>query len=263
MTVHCAGRTDIGRCRSRNEDALIIDTERGLFAVCDGMGGHAAGDVAAAIAVETITRSVSQSIEGGAAAPVDMPSVIHHAVASAAQAVHDKAQGDDSLAGMGCTATAIIITDGQVAMAHVGDSRLYLLRDGHAYQLSSDHTMAAQLVAMGTIEAGAERHHRLAHVLTRAIGPQPNVEIDHRVFPINAGDQLVLCSDGLGDYIPSPDWLATEIATTPVEYVPDQLVSFANASGGRDNVTVIAIDIEPNTTARGHHNNLSNDVLCV
>ena len=133
---------------------------------------------------------------------------------------------------------------GKAAMAHVGDTRLYIVRSGKAHQLSADHTLAADMVRQGLLAVDHVRGHPQSHVLTRVLGPQPLVDVETLAFDVHPGDRLVVCSDGLADYIPSDAWLAEEVSSTSLEELPDELVDFANANGGHDNSTVIVIGVE-------------------
>ena len=250
MDVQGIGRTDTGRLRPNNEDALVVDVDLGLYLVCDGVGGHAAGEVASATAVSVIERVVRDQreliaqVEREPDRAAELTAMIVGAVRRACREVYDLARSDPAHAGMGCTATGLVVAGRKAAMAHVGDTRLYLVRRGECHQLSSDHTLAADLVRQGAIDAEAERGHPHSHVLTRALGPQPLVEVEALTFDVLAGDRLILCSDGLGDYIPSTAWLAERVASSTVEDLPDDLIDFANAAGGKDNITVIAVGVE-------------------
>lgn len=250
MDIHGIGRTDVGLIREGNEDVFVVDVELGLYAVCDGMGGHAAGEVAAEMTANSVERSIREQsdviarVEHDPNHAGDLSAVVVDALRRACQEVHAKASSDAGLAGMGCTATVLVTAGGKAVMAHVGDTRLYLLRSGQAHQLSSDHTMAAELVRQGAIDADAGRAHPHAHVLTRAIGLHPLVDIETLAFDLVPGDRMVLCSDGLADYIPSPAWLAEQVSMRTVEDLPDDLVSFALEAGGHDNVTVVAVEVE-------------------
>ena len=147
------------------------------------------------------------------------------------------------MAGMGCTATVRVAAGSRAAMAHVGDTRLYLVRGGRAHQLSSDHTLAAELVRQGSLSPEHEQSHPYAHVLTRAIGTQALVEVETLTFDLAIGDRLVLCSDGLGDYIPDRQWLVERVVGRPLESLPRGLIDFAIGAGGHDNVTVVVADV--------------------
>lgn len=248
MDIVGVGRSDTGLRRQNNEDAFLVRPELGLYAVSDGMGGHAAGEVASELAISTIERVVGDSQEvmvavardGGKAG--ELVRLLSDAVRQACRDVYNRATADSALAGMGCTATALLVAGTKAAMAHVGDTRLYLVRD-QAHQMSSDHTLAAELYRQGTISYEESEHHPHRHVLTRALGPQHLVDVETLLFDVAAGDRMVLCSDGFGDYLPSAAWLAEQVSDVAVEDLPDVLVDFANDSGGADNITVVAIEV--------------------
>ena len=251
MRAQGRARTDVGLVRSGNEDDYLADSALGVFAVCDGVGGHAAGEVASAMTIITIERSLTEQRDAIARAKLepdganDLADVVANALRHACNEVYARASSDPELAGMGSTATVLVVAGERAVMAHVGDTRLYLLRNRAAHQLSFDHTLAAELVRQGKLAPDQERGHPQSHVLTRAIGPQPSVDVETLVFDLDPGDRLILCSDGLADHIPSTDWLAEKVADTNLEDVPDELVEYALACGGHDNITVLAVDVDP------------------
>ncbi|MEL7155468.1 MAG: protein phosphatase 2C domain-containing protein [Actinomycetota bacterium] len=250
MDVLGVGRSDVGLVRANNEDSLLVRPELGLYVVSDGMGGHAAGEVASELAVSTIERVVREHhdvvkrVDREPDLADDLVPIVSDAVRLACRDIYNRATTDDSLAGMGCTATAVLIAGSKAVMAHVGDTRLYLVRQGEAHQMSSDHTMAAELFRQGSIGIEEVASHPHRHVLTRALGPQQLVEVETLSFDVAPGDRLVLCSDGVGDYLPSRGWLAERVDGTPVEDLADELIDFANDCGGADNSTVITISVE-------------------
>jgi len=258
MDVQGIGRTDVGLVRKGNEDAYVADSELGLYVVCDGMGGHAAGEIASSMAISSIERSVREQrdvIAQVEQSPVlfadDLTGIAADAIRRACQEVYAKASSDGELAGMGCTATVLLVAGHKAAMAHVGDTRLYLIRNGQAHQLSFDHTLAAEFVRQGHLQPGAERGHPQSHVLTRSIGPQAEVEVETLTFDVAPGDRFLLCSDGLSDHIPSEDWLS-EHSSANIEQLPDDLVDFALGCGGHDNITVIAVQVDEEPAAIDH-----------
>ena len=243
------GRTDQGHVRTRNEDAVLVDLELGLAVVCDGMGGHAGGDVAAALAVATIESSFREHRDsitdaaGSQAVAGRLSAVLSGGFRRACRDIYSRATSTEALAGMGCAATAVAFGATYGAMAHVGDTRLYLVRNGRAHQLSLDHTLGAELLRQGTIALEDLEQHRYRNVLTRALGTQPSVEVETLVFEVVDGDRLVLCSDGLTNYLPSAEWLADSVASLALEEIPDFLTDHALHAGGADNVTVAAVDV--------------------
>jgi len=253
MVMRGWGNTDIGKKRARNEDSFLVDNELGLFVVADGMGGHVGGDVAAAIAIETVlgvVRAGKSTLDEARSAPVDIVPVLwlaEDAARQASRAVHDRAVEEPSLEGMGCTLTVLLAVGEKAVMAHVGDSRLYLVREGRAFQVSDDHTLAQELISSGLMKASEVTESHLGNVLTRAIGIEEEVHVDVRVLDLRPGDRFLLCSDGLTAYVHDPEWLAAKLDGLDSEAAPDALIRFANESGGRDNVTVVVARVDNDT----------------
>jgi PPM family protein phosphatase len=218
MQIRASGRTDTGLVRSNNEDCLVVDNDLGLFAVLDGMGGRAGGEVAAGTAASALRLSlwdarptIREAADAGHAtngATAMLTGVLADAVRAANRAVWREAKSKPDLTGMGCTITAVLVVGEVAVVAHVGDSRLYLVRRGEATQLSSDHTVVAELVRMGMVAADQARLHPQAHMLTRAVGADRDVEVESQWIRLRSGDRLLLCSDGLADYLPNPQTLA-------------------------------------------------------
>src|ERR1019366_9398600 len=224
--------TDVGRVRDHNEDAYLVDDELGLVAVADGMGGHQAGEVASATALEALRAAVGSG-EG-----------IRDAVTSANEAVYDKSTTDERLRGMGTTLTAgTLAAGGTLLLGHVGDSRAYLLHAGELHRLTTDHSLVEELIRSGEItEAEAEADPRRS-MITRGLGIEPDVEVD--LYPVGmvSGDRILLCSDGLTGMV-SEDELETVLGHEPnPTTAARRLVAAANAPGGIDNITVVVIDV--------------------
>ena len=250
MRTRGFGASDPGRERESNEDSYFIDDELGLYVVCDGMGGHQAGEVASALAIEAVVEVVRArqpavvQLPNGDWDSAPLVEATQDAVNRACQVVYETASSDRSKAGMGCTLTTLLTSGPKAVMGHVGDTRLYLLREGAGHQLSTDHTMAAEFARMGVIRPENVKTHHLAHVLTRAIGPQPAVQVDLLPLDLMPGDLFIVCSDGLSDYLSDSQGLAERARGAGLEELPGALVAFANESGGRDNTTVVAIRVE-------------------
>ncbi|HVD56752.1 MAG TPA: Stp1/IreP family PP2C-type Ser/Thr phosphatase [Thermoleophilaceae bacterium] len=227
--VEQVGRSDVGRQRSANEDSLVIAPP--FFAVADGMGGAKAGEVASATAIEVFggERDSSEAAEAQLA----------RIVREANRRIHALAVSDESYRGMGTTLTAAKITGDGVSLAHVGDSRAYLLRGGEFEQLTRDHSLVAELERSGQITAEAAEHHPQRSIITRALGPEPDVEVDTYTIAGREGDLFMICSDGLTSMI-SDDEVSSILRSAPsLEDGADALVRAANQSGGRDNITVV------------------------
>ena len=225
-------RSDVGCVRPHNEDSYLVQSP--LFCVCDGMGGHAAGEVASSIAVETIAKTAPQAAD---------PARLAAAVEAANAAVIEAAMNGLGKPGMGCTATCAYIENDTLAIAHVGDSRAYLLHDGTLIRVTRDHSYVEELVDAGEITADEARVHPNRSVITRALGSDPAMYADHFQLNIEEGDRLILCSDGLSSMVPDSDIenIATQSSTAQI--CVDNLVDAALAAGGHDNVTVIVVDL--------------------
>lgn len=254
MHVFAAGVSDTGQNRSENEDRFLVDEDLGLYVVCDGMGGHASGALAAETAVATIRAKVHQNTDllaavvDGSAGIERLVQLAEKAVVDASERVHGIGATRAGAQGMGCTATLVMTAGSRAVMAHVGDSRLYVCRDGHVHRLSTDHTMARDLVARGVLAPEEVADHPFAGSLTRALGIQPSVQVDTLVFDLRGGDRLLLCSDGLHGYIDSNTWLAGELADDDIAGLAEELVEYANHRGGDDNITALVIAIEDGGT---------------
>jgi protein phosphatase len=227
--VEHVGRTDVGRQRSVNEDALVEAPP--FFAVADGMGGAKAGEVASAMAAE----SFSGEADSGEPAEAQLSRILR----DANRRIYDLAVADDSHRGMGTTLTAAKVTGDDVSLAHVGDSRAYRLRDGELEQLTRDHSLVAELERSGQITPEAAEHHPQRSIITRALGPEPDVQVDTYTVAGRPGDLFLLCSDGLTSMI-SDDELASILRSAgSLDEAADSLVRAANQSGGKDNITVV------------------------
>ncbi|HSL11587.1 MAG TPA: Stp1/IreP family PP2C-type Ser/Thr phosphatase, partial [Actinomycetota bacterium] len=222
---------DIGRVRKGTEDSFLVEPP--LYAVADGMGGHRGGDVASQLALETVERMFREG-----------HGTLEEQIREANRAVFARSAEDRSVAGMGTTLTAALVREGQVHLAHVGDSRAYLLRAGALRQLTRDHTLVDRMLRAGEIsEAEAEVHpHR--NVLTRVVGTEPDVSVDERDVGLLEGDRLLLCSDGLTNMV-TEDQIQAILEATPTnpQEAADRLVRAANRAGGVDNITVLVLDL--------------------
>ncbi len=244
------GDTHQGQVRTHNEDSFEVDDELGLYVVADGMGGHAAGEVASALAIETVKQTIAEGRETRAAvARGELPSarlvaLAERAVLDACAVVHERAKSKPGLAGMGCTLTMLLTAGARGVMAHVGDSRIYMLRAGKVYRLSTDHNLADEMMRAGMLTAEKARKHPFAHTLTRNIGLQPAVQVDTLEIALTPGDRFVLCSDGLSNYVPD-DAALSELTPEPLKAAATALVEFANSKGGADNISVVVVDVGP------------------
>jgi protein phosphatase len=224
-----AWKTDVGRQRSVNEDDLVARPP--FFAVADGMGGAKAGEVASAMA----TSAFEGESDSGEPAEVQLARILREAN----RRIHDLAVTDESHRGMGTTLTAAKVHDGQVSLGHVGDSRAYLLRDGELEQLTKDHSLVAELERSGQISPEAAEHHPQRSIITRALGPEPDVEVDTYTLTGRDGDVFLLCSDGLTSMVPHGELGSILRSADSLDEAADALVKAANQSGGKDNITVV------------------------
>jgi len=243
--------TDVGVIREHNEDAAFADPDGDFFIVADGMGGHAAGEVASNMAVEAVKKALDGSREDIAAfarAPSDegrraLVSVLENAVRQAHQAVFERGAKESDKQGMGTTLDVVLIAGSEAFVAHVGDSRTYLVRDSRAAQITTDHTVAEVLVIEGKLSIEEAQVSPLRTILVNAIGVAPDVGVEMAHVRLKRGDRLLLCSDGLHDYFP----LETEVSEYVSEYAPDEalskMIGLAKGRGGHDNITGIVLEV--------------------
>ena len=231
--VEQVGRTDVGRQRSANEDSLVLRPP--FFAVADGMGGARAGEVASAIAAEAFEAASA----AGEAAEAQLARLLREAN----RRIYDLAVTDESHRGMGTTLTAAKVHDGEVSLAHVGDSRAYRMRDGGLEQITRDHSLVAELERSGQITPEAAEHHPQRSIITRALGPEPDVEVDTYTLSARDGDLFLLCSDGLTSMISDDEVAAIPRTSATLDEAADALIKAANQSGGKDNITVVLFRI--------------------
>jgi serine/threonine protein phosphatase PrpC len=234
MRIRVGVQTDIGRSRVRNEDAYLVNDP--LFAVADGMGGHRGGHVASTLALESL-----QSAAGGSAAE-DFQHLVEQ-IKSANQRVLERGEADRDLRGMGTTLTAILASDGRAHVAHVGDSRAYLLREGTLQQLTEDHTLVQRMVREGRLTEDEAHTHPQRSIVTRALGVDENIPIDELTLDLKEGDRLLLCTDGLSSML-ERDMIQEILRSEPEPQAAcDRLVGEANRAGGDDNITVVLLEV--------------------
>lgn len=238
----CAGKTDVGIVRSGNEDNYIMHPERGVFIVADGMGGHAAGEVASEMAARIIGQQMGDPAGlSEAAAATRMRDAIQQANGS----IFERTLTEHDKRGMGTTATALAFLDGgQYLIGQVGDSRAYLLRDGTLHQLTKDHSYVQEQVDAGYLSPEEARTHPYSNVITRCVGANSDVAPDTYLGAARVGDLLLLASDGLTGMIDDPDLHRILVASRDLTVLSDELISEANRRGGLDNITVILVLVE-------------------
>lgn len=221
-------RTDVGKIRNRNEDAAIIGD--GFFVVCDGMGGHKAGDVASRMAVDIINEELASK-------PRSIKTLLT-AIHQANDSVYRLAQSDRQFLGMGTTLTAMLVDEDQVVLAQIGDSRAYLYRGGVLRQCTHDHSVVAELVRMGSLSKDEARAHPQRNLITRSLGTETHVEVDLFEIGRHKGDWWLLCSDGLTDLVSDVE-MQDILYRASLEEAADALLALALARGGSDNVTLL------------------------
>ena len=251
LTLSAFGLTDVGRKRKHNEDAYLVDAERGLFVVADGMGGHAAGEVASRITVESMQEFIATSDDttesswpfGHGNRASSSGNRLTAAVERANEKVMRAVANRPELKGMGTTVVAALVDGERATLVHVGDSRAYLFRDGELRRLTDDHSWVQEQVNAGILSEDEAKSHPLKNVVTRALGGSPHVSVDLIEVPLRAGDRFLLCSDGLTGMVADDEIHGFLLTETVAEVVVRKLVDLANERGGVDNITSIVIDV--------------------
>src|SRR5262245_22538779 len=236
-----AYKTDTGRQRHANEDSYFADAP--VFAVADGMGGAQAGEVASRIAAGAFEHGVDD--EGPAEGQ------LADIAQRANREIHKLAQEDSSRAGMGTTLTAAMVSEDEVAFGHVGDSRAYVLRDGELKRLTKDHSLVEELRRQGRLTEEQAEEHPQRSIITRALGPEPRVNVDTMTFPARDGDVFLLCSDGLTTMVSDEQIKEIMLSTKSLRSAVSRLVEAANQGGGRDNITAVAFRVAEQASEEG------------
>jgi protein phosphatase len=253
LKIFYAAASDRGRVRKDNEDAFLADPALGIFAVADGMGGHAAGEIASRLALKTLQEFLAQASRSQEAEPspnqtavISLPSAfLVNGIRTANQAVFHSSQEKEEYRGMGTTLVAVYFVDSSPVMAHVGDSRLYRIRTKKIDQLTEDHSVIWEQYREGILPKEALSSSPLKNIITRAVGMQPSVDVDVRELEVEKGDLLLLCSDGLSDLVQDEELLKTvRGASGDLNQACRDLIDLANHRGGKDNITVLLIQIE-------------------
>jgi PPM family protein phosphatase len=238
MNLSACGTSDVGLVRSNNEDSCFVSAADGLFIVADGMGGHAAGEVASDLAIRAVRERVRNATGD------DPRALLADAVAAANLAVRQASASNPAWRGMGTTLTILLLQAAQAHLAHVGDSRLYRYRDNRLEQLSDDQTLVEEQLRQGMISDHEAATSRLRHVLLQAVGTADELELCQKTLPLAERDRFLLCSDGVTDLL-SDARLAELIATSSdLQLLCARLVDAAKAAGGRDNITVVLVEVE-------------------
>ena len=244
------GYTDTGLVRAHNEDAFLADAALGLFVVCDGVGGRARGEIASQETVEFILdwiKSDTTDIEIAKTRALDeaglqrLAGLVRGAVQNACYMVHSMGEIDPERRGMSTTASLALVAAGVAIVGWVGDSRVYLCRGGEVSQITDDHTLVNHQVKQGMLTVEQARHSKMKHVITRAVGHRDFVEVDLRTVPLQHGDKLLLCSDGLHEYLDATRTLH-DLFAMDVQQAAKQAIRHANDQGGRDNITALLVE---------------------
>ncbi len=255
-------RTDVGVVREHNEDSAHVDPAFRFFVVADGMGGHAAGEVASAMAVQTVRETLEQAgqeIASFAGQPdeegrKELVTLLETAVRAAHRAVFERGSRETDKQGMGTTLEVVLVSGSEAFIAHVGDSRTYLLRESRAVQITTDHTVAEVLVLEGKLSVEEAQMSPLRTILVNAIGVAPDVGIEMAHVQLHEGDQLLLCSDGLHDYFPSEQELADRLGSHAPDDALLELIELAKERGGHDNITGIVVHVLGGSASAGQSN---------
>jgi PPM family protein phosphatase len=253
VRISSGGCTDVGRVRSNNEDAFRVVASLNLFVLSDGMGGEAHGEVASELAVETVSSHCreaesdpSETFFGKRRADLsEKTNRLASAVVLANRKIFESARKNPLRHGMGATVTALWLNGQRMSIAHVGDSRAYLLRTGALEQLTRDHSLVAEQVRRGILTPQQADRSEMQSVLIRALGTQEDVEVDADEFGLMNGDIVLLCSDGLTRMVTDPEIASTLLTQADAQSAAERLVSLANENGGEDNITVVVVNLQP------------------
>lgn len=251
MELRYGAATDTGRVRSRNEDRFVAEGDLGFFAVIDGMGGHSGGELASATIAEAVTAFIRETAEDSDKTwPIGLDANLsvaanrlQIAIRSANRTLATKAQTNAALDGSGATLAAALVVNGELAVSNVGDCRAYLLREGDLTQLTRDHSVVAEQVALGLLDSDAARTHPLRHVVTRAVSGQASMAVDVVETTVAPGDRIVLCSDGIHAVLTDKE-IADLFGTRdrPLDDICRAAIEQVNARGGPDNATAVVIE---------------------
>jgi serine/threonine protein phosphatase PrpC len=248
MRLRVGAATNVGRVRELNEDAFVSRVSDGLFVVCDGMGGAPAGEVASQMAVEAILAQLNDVELEPTAVPearnyLAQTNRLVEAVRHSNQFIYSQAQQDPDRAEMGTTVVGALIKHHVASVAHVGDSRAYLWHNDRLEPLTRDHSLIEEQVRAGIVDREASVHSGHRNILVRVLGREPDVEVDANEVPLQQGDYLLLCSDGLTGMVPEPVFGKAIVELRHPQRICDYLVDTANANGGDDNITVVVVEV--------------------
>jgi protein phosphatase len=247
MRIRWGAATHPGRIRTHNEDAYGIypdppasdgESRRGLFVVADGLGGHAGGEIASRLAVDVLGEKFPFPLS-------DAEKHLEEALRAANDRIRERASKEPELEGMGTTIVAALVQEDRAVIAHVGDSRAYLIRDGKLTQVTRDHTVIEEKLRAGLLSPREAMNHPHRHILSRALGIGDPLKLEKKTLPLHAGDLLLLCTDGLTNMLTDDEILKVVLSSSDVPSIPESLVKAANQRGGIDNITATALQINP------------------
>ncbi len=247
MKAIAFGITDVGRRRESNQDSLLVEPERGIYAVADGMGGHAAGEVASQMAIEALCETLVHRLDGTERDAQKVASRLEDALIEGNRRICESVVARGEWRGMGTTIVALITVGDSAVIGHVGDSRAYLLRDGKLHRLTHDHSWVSEQVRMGLMTDEEAHRHPMRNIVTRALGNRPALDVDINEADARPADVFLLCSDGLNSMLTDGEILATLTANAAdPQAACRNLVEQANLKGGEDNITVIVLRLTDN-----------------
>ncbi len=253
MKITYAGQTDVGRKRKHNEDSFQLVPEENLFIVCDGMGGHASGEVASQLAVDTIKKFYDETTQDPERTwplkedkNLDFPTNrLVTAVRLANYRVHEQAQTDPAYQGMGTTCVGLLFTDDRIVVAHVGDSRCYRIRNAEIEQITEDHSLLNDYKKMASLTPEEEANFPHKNIIVRALGMKEDVQVDTSEIEVQPGDVYLACSDGLSGEVTDKELLELVMSSLEdLETATESLIDAANNAGGKDNITVVLARVD-------------------
>lgn len=251
MRVLAAGQTDVGCVRKHNEDNFLIDNELGLFVVADGLGGHAAGEVASQIVVEKVGQFIAQTVEQDRTWPLDYDVNLPYdgnrlkaALLLSDQAIVDDIRSNPERESMGSTVVACLVRGDRVTLVHVGDSRAYMLDPVGIRQITKDHSWVAEQVANGILTSDEARKHPFRNVITQALGNGGDLDVAVQEIQVKELDRLLLCSDGLSGMVQDADIWSIVQGAPSLQQAARELIEKARDNGGEDNITVVIVGID-------------------
>ena len=252
LSVEVAGKSDVGCVRQNNEDNFGYDSRFGVYVVCDGMGGQAAGEVASKLAVDVVLRYFRDGSKNGSFPTVGTPmdtvsgraNTLGSAIHLANEAIYEAATQHAAQSGMGSTIVGVLVDHGFYSIGHAGDSRIYRVRQGAIEQLTRDHSLVMEQVRRGLLTMEEAQHSEMQNIIIRALGPEEKVQPDLDDQMAQAGDVLLLCSDGLIRHVPDDSILEVVQGTISLQLMADRLIEAARDGGGSDNITVLLLRFE-------------------